>query len=111
MLCSARRSAIVVNSGVRIFELAPCPNTSKYVAPSGRISKAETSPFDGVAKNLNSSEPYFIVPSDKLFVCHRRACRSGKMDHLGSFESHFSAPAVEIGTGKIESLAELDQHI
>src|SRR3954469_11441878 len=54
MPTSASRSAIDCSVGCRMSVLAPWPRTSRCVAPSGLISKAETSPFSGVARNFSS---------------------------------------------------------
>src|SRR5262245_34244410 len=37
-----------------MFVLAPWPSTSRWLAPVGRISRADTSPFSGVATNFSS---------------------------------------------------------
>ena len=55
----------MVNNGVRIFELAPCPSTSKCDAFSGRIRIADTSPFDEVAMNFNGSS-FSVIKLRKL---------------------------------------------
>src|SRR5918998_5319280 len=54
MPTSASRSAIDRSVACRMSVLAPWPRTSRCVAPSGRISRAETSPFPGVARNFIS---------------------------------------------------------
>ena len=52
---SASASAIALRVAWRMVVLAPWPRTSRWLAPSGRTSSAETSPFSGVATNFSSS--------------------------------------------------------
>ena len=54
MLCFASASAIDSIIGVRIFDDAPWPSTSRCVAFAGRISRPDTSPLVGVAENLRT---------------------------------------------------------
>ena len=63
MPASASRSAIAWRVAWRMFVLAPWPRTSRWVARSGRTSRAETSPFSGVARNFSSFSTMIGPPS------------------------------------------------
>src|SRR5215470_12582945 len=54
MPTSAIRSAMVCRLAWRMLVLAPWPRTRRRVASAGRTSRAETSPFSGVARNFSS---------------------------------------------------------
>src|SRR3954454_473707 len=60
MPTSASRSAIDCSVACRMFVLAPWPRTSRCVASSGRTSRAETSPFSGVARSFISRASWAI---------------------------------------------------
>src|SRR6516225_6094793 len=54
MPAAAILSAMVCRVAWRMLLLAPCPITMSAVALAGRMKRAETSPFSGVATNLIS---------------------------------------------------------
>src|SRR5262245_24098043 len=57
-----------------MFVLAPWPRTRRWVASAGRTSRAETSPFSGVARNLSS------LVSGGMFGAPRRRQRLGEAE-------------------------------
>src|SRR5215468_10313182 len=58
-----------------------------------------------------SLQPVARQPPPSLLIGHPRTRWAHQWDHLELPEANFAAPPDEIGTGEVERVAELDQHV